>query len=66
MTLEREPRAEARAALEAAVVRLGPDMNAQDVANTVWAFSMLKGEAGSAVCAALEVGAYTRPLLRSI
>jgi hypothetical protein len=35
-TLGLMPGAEARAALEAAVVRVGPDMTAQNVSNTLW------------------------------
>jgi transposase InsO family protein len=35
-----------RCALEAAAVRVAPSMNAQDVANTVWALATLGWQAG--------------------
>jgi hypothetical protein len=48
------PGAEARAALEAAVVRVGPVMNAQDTANTAWSFATLRLMPGAGAIAALE------------
>ena len=38
-TLGWEPVGGARAALEAAVVRVGPGMKPQELANTVWAYA---------------------------
>jgi hypothetical protein len=48
------PGAEARAALEVAVVRVGPGMNARDVANTAWSFATLGLMPGDEARAALE------------
>ena len=48
------PGAEARAALEAAVVRVGPGMDPQAAANTAWSFTTLGLMPGAEVRAALE------------
>ena len=50
------PGAEARAALEAAVVRVGPDpdVKPQAVTNVTWAFATLGWEPGAEARAALE------------
>jgi len=52
--LGQEPGAAAQAALEAAVVRLGPGMDPQHVANIWWAFSTLGLMPGAETRAALE------------
>jgi len=52
--LKREPGAEARAALEAAVVRVALGMNEQGVANTVFAYARLRLMPGAEARAALE------------
>ena len=47
------------------MVRVGFNMNAQDVAILFWAFATLGWELGVEVRATLEAGAYTRSLLSS-
>ena len=57
-----------RCALEAAAVRVAPSMNAQDVANTLWALATLGWTASTALTAVLEqrVGAFeSSPTLMS-
>ena len=53
-TLGWEPGAEARAALEAAVVRVAPDMTRQAAANVAWGFATLGLMPGTEARAALE------------
>ncbi len=48
------PGAEARAALEAAVVRVAQDMNPRDAANVAWAFATLGLMPGAEARATLE------------
>jgi molybdopterin-binding protein len=48
------PGAEARAALEVAVVRVGPAMKPQETANILWSFSTLRLTPGAEARAALE------------
>jgi hypothetical protein len=56
-TLGWEPGAEARAALEAAVARVAPDMIAQDVTNTIFAHANLMRMPEVGVWTALEAAA---------
>jgi len=53
-TLGLMPGAEARAALEAAVVRVGPGMVPQDASNTAWSYATLRLMPGAEARAALE------------
>jgi len=63
--LGRAPGAEALVALEAAVVQMGPSLDAQNVSNILWSYATLGVMPGAEVWTALEAGAYTRPLLSS-
>jgi hypothetical protein len=56
-TLGCEPGAEVRAALEAAVVRVGPLMNAREAANVAWSFATPGLMPGDEAMAALEAAA---------
>jgi hypothetical protein len=53
-TLGWEPGAEARAALDAAVVRVAQDTNPRDAANVAWAFATLGLMPGAEARATLE------------
>ena len=55
--LGRQPGAPALAALEAAVVRVGPDMDPQAAGNIWWAFATLGREPGAEARVALEAAA---------
>jgi len=64
------PGAKARAAPEAAVVRVGPSMNPQDTANIAWGFATLGLMPGAVALAVLEaaivrVGPGTREGIKS-